>query len=108
VLTLQEEAEGVRAEESVLDYLMALVEATRVSPLLSLGVSPRGSLALLRSARAHALIDGRDYLVPDDVKRLAVAALAHRVLLKGRTTQGSGMDGEAILRSIVQDVPVPR
>ena len=108
VLALQEEAEGVRAEESVLDYLMALVEATRVSPLLSLGVSPRGSLALLRTARAHALIDGRDYLVPDDVKRLAVAALAHRVLLKGRTAQGSGMDGEAILRSIVQDVPVPR
>src|SRR5712691_369200 len=108
VLALQEEAEGVRADESVLDYLMALVEATRVSPLLSLGVSPRGSLALLRAARAHALIDGRDYLVPDDVKRLAVAALAHRVLLKGRTAQGSGVDGEVVLRSIVQDVPVPR
>ena len=108
VLALQEEADRVRAEESVLDYLMALVEATRVSPLLSLGVSPRGSLALLRAARAHALIDGRHYLVPDDVKRLAVAALAHRVLLKGRTAQASGMDSEAILRSIVQDVPVPR
>jgi MoxR-like ATPase len=108
VLELQEEADSVRADESVLDYLMALVEATRISPLLSLGVSPRGSLALLRAARAHALIDGRDYLVPDDVKRLAVSALAHRVLLKGRTAQASGVDGEAVLRSIIQDVPVPR
>jgi MoxR-like ATPase len=108
VMALQDEADRVRSDESVLDYIMALVAATRSSPLLSLGVSPRGSLALLRAARAQALADGRDYLVPDDVKRLAVAALAHRVLLKGRTAQGSGMDGEAILRSIVQDVPVPR
>ena len=81
VLELQDAAEQVRAEESVLDYLVALVGATRRSPLLSLGVSPRGSLALLRAARARALADGRDYLVPDDIKELAVAALAHRVML---------------------------
>src|SRR6266851_1165137 len=74
VLSLQEAAERVRAEESVLDYLVALVTATRRSPLLALGVSPRGSLALLRAARARALADGRDYLLPDDVKHLAVAA----------------------------------
>jgi len=64
VIALQEEAEAVRADESMLDYIMALVAATRSSPLLSLGVSPRGSLALLRAARAQALADGRDYLVP--------------------------------------------
>jgi len=108
VMVLQEEADRVRVDESVLDYIMALVAATRTSPLLSLGVSPRGSLALLRAARAQALADGRDYLVPDDVKSLAVPALAHRVMVKGRGAQGGGMDAEAVLRSIVQDVPVPR
>ena len=71
----------MRADESVLDYLMALVAATRALARCSrLGVSPRGSLALLRAARARALVDGRDYVVPDDVKQLAVAALAHRVV----------------------------
>jgi MoxR-like ATPase len=108
VMALQEEADRVRADESVLDYIMALVAATRASPLLSLGVSPRGSLALLRAARAQALADGRDFLVPDDVKSLAVPALAHRVIVKGRGEQGGGIDAEAVLRSIVQDVAVPR
>jgi MoxR-like ATPase len=108
VMALQEEAEAVRADESMLDYIMALVAATRASSLLSLGVSPRGSLALLRAARAQALADGRDFLVPDDVKSLAVPALAHRVMHNGRGGQGAGMDAETVLRSIVQDVPVPR
>jgi MoxR-like ATPase len=110
VLALQEEAERVRAEEPVLDYLMALVAATRGSPLLRLGVSPRGALALLRAARAAALADGRGYLVPDDVKALAVPALAHRVLPKsGSGVAGErGVDAETVIRSIAQHVPVPR
>ena len=110
VLELQEATDQVRAEESVLDYIVSLVSATRRSPLLSLGVSPRGSLALLRAARARALADGRDYLVPDDVKELAVAALAHRVMVKARlgAPGAAGVDGEAAIRAIVQDVPVPR
>ena len=110
VLELQEAAEQVKAEESVLDYLVTLVTATRRSPLLALGVSPRGSLALLRAARARALTDGRSFLVPDDIKELAVSALAHRVMVKARMsgTGGGSMDGEAAIRAIVQDVPVPR
>jgi MoxR-like ATPase len=108
VLELQEAAEAVRAEDSVLDYMLSIVTATRRSRLLSLGVSPRGSLALLRAARAHALADGRNYLVPDDVKRLAVPALAHRVLLAGSAADGAGVGAEAVIRTIVQDVPVPR
>jgi MoxR-like ATPase len=108
VLELQEQAEQVRAEESVLDYVVNLVNATRRSPLFTLGVSPRGSLALLRAARAQALADGRDYLVPDDIKGLAVSALAHRVMVKARLGQSGGMDGEAAIRAILQDVPVPR
>jgi len=105
---LARDPDRVRADESVLDYIMALVAATRSSPLLSLGVSPRGSLALLRAARAQALADGRGFLVPDDVKGLAVPALAHRVMVKGRSEQGGGIDPEDVVRSIVQDVPVPR
>jgi MoxR-like ATPase len=110
VLELQAAAERVRAEESVLDYLVALVTETRRSPFLSLGVSPRGSLALLRAGRARALVDGRDYLVPDDIKELAVAALAHRVMPKARfgAPGSAGMDGEAAIHAIIQDVPVPR
>src|SRR6185436_8645318 len=80
VLELQAQADSVRADESVLDYLMALVAATRVSPLLSLGVSPRGSLALLRAARARA--------TPG--------------------VAGGGLHGEAVIRALVQDLPVPR
>jgi MoxR-like ATPase len=110
VLGLQEVAERVRAEESVLDYLVALVTATRRSPLLALGVSPRGSLALLRAARARALADGRDYLLPDDIKDLAVSALAHRVMVKSSLSGSAagGMDAEAAVAAILQDVPVPR
>ena len=108
VLALQDAADRVRAEDSVLDYVMALIAATRVSPLLALGVSPRGSLALLRAARALALTEGRDYLVPDDVKALAVPALAHRVVPRSAVGAGGGTDGEAVIRAIVQDVPVPR
>ena len=105
VLGLQDAADGVRADDAVLDYLMAIVSATRASRLLALGVSPRGSLALLRAARARALVDGRDYLVPDDVKVLAVSALAHRVM--PRATAGEP-GGEAVIGSLLREVPVPR
>jgi MoxR-like ATPase len=108
VIELQDAVELVRTDDSVVDYVLAIVTATRRSRMLSLGVSPRGSLALLRAARAHALADGRSYLVPDDVKRLAVPALAHRVLLAGAAADGAGTGAEAVIRTIVQDVPVPR
>ena len=106
VLGLQAQVEEVRAEDSVLDYLMALVGATRDSPRLRLGVSPRGSLALLRAARARALTDGRDFLVPDDLKALVVPALAHRVL--ARAPAGAETDPDAVIRAIADATPVPR
>jgi len=107
ILGLQDMADRVRADEAVLDYLVTIVGATRASPLVRLGVSPRGALALLRAARAQALADGRDYLVPDDVKTLAVPALAHRVLPR-HGGEGGGPDGEGIIRAICESIPVPR
>jgi MoxR-like ATPase len=103
VVALQEETAGVRVEDSVLDYLMAVVNATRSSPLLALGVSPRGSRALLRAAQAAAFVDGRRYVVPDDVKRLAIPVLAHRVVARP-----GAADGDAAIRAICQEIPVPR
>ena len=117
VLRLQALAESVRVADLVLDYVMALVTATRESPQLVLGVSPRGARALVAAARAAALTDGRDFVVPDDVKRLAVPALAHRVIARGTdagaaTIDGHGpsstIDAEAVVLAIVQDVLVPR
>ncbi len=107
VLYLQDESDRVKADDAILEYVMALVTATRSAALLALGVSPRGALALLRAARAHALADGRDFLVPDDVKALALPALAHRVLLKMRTGE-AGRDAEAVIRALVEQVRVPR
>ena len=106
VRRLQALADTVRVADLVLDYVMALVSATRESPRLALGVSPRGARALLAAARAAALTDGRDYVVPDDVKALAAAALAHRVI--ARASDGGAVDADATIRAIVQDVPVPR
>jgi MoxR-like ATPase len=110
VLALQGQVEAVKVEDSLLGYVMALVQATRAHSALALGVSPRGSLALLRAAQALALIEGRQYCVPDDVKQLAVSAMAHRVILRARWEPAGNQqdDAEAVIREILQEVPVPR
>jgi MoxR-like ATPase len=79
---MQAGIEQVYVAESLTSYVVALVEATRSSPRLQVGASPRGSLALLKLARARAALEGRDFVVPDDVKAVAVPALAHRLILR--------------------------
>lgn len=111
VLALQVEAERVEVEESLLEYVMAVVNATRASPALALGVSPRGALALLRASQALALTEGRRYCLPDDIKAVAVPALAHRVLPESRwdpVQSHSRGDADAVIRGILADIPVPR
>src|SRR5262249_25377457 len=81
VRRLQDAVEHVRVDDALLDYAMTVVEETRRSPLIAVGVSTRGALAWYRGAQAHALVEGRDFCVPDDLKALAVPALAHRVML---------------------------
>jgi len=108
VLALQEAAERVPVDDTVVDYLVEIVAATRRSPLLALGVSPRGAQALLRAARARALADGRGFVVPDDLKTLVVPALAHRVIVRHGVGGAERSDAETIVRAVAEEVPVPR
>ena len=86
VLQLQDAVHAVKVEESLVEYMLAIVEKTRNHEALALGVSPRGSQALFRAVQALAMVEGRDYALPDDVKRLAVPIFAHRVVINTRTT----------------------
>jgi len=108
VIELQERVMSVQVDEAIMDYVLAIAEATRRSDEVTVGLSPRGSLALVQAARAAALIDGRDYVVPDDVKNLAVAVCAHRLQTKAFVQDGSTAEGEAIFRQILQTIPVPQ
>lgn len=109
VLTLQAAVEGVQAEDSVVAFLLQIVTATRNHPQLRLGASPRAAIGLFRAARALALVDGREYLVPDDVMRAVVPCLAHRVLPHGATAASAEAhdEGAAILEDILAGTAVP-
>ncbi len=109
VRALQDAAERVHLEADLADYIVAVARETRRSPHLALGVSPRGQLAWRNAARAVALVDGRDYVLPDDLKAIAVPSLAHRVVVAAQAdTQGrSSQDAERILLDIVDRVPAP-
>jgi MoxR-like ATPase len=109
VLAMQQAVEGVRVEESLLDYAMELVERTRQNERLVLGVSPRGSLMLQRAAQARAFIEGRDFCVPDDFKQMVLPVFAHRVVVNTRyaTTQKKSSQAEAVLAEIVEATRVP-
>jgi MoxR-like ATPase len=107
IIQLQRSVREVRVEESINDYLLDIVGATRVSDELHVGVSTRGALNLYRAAQALATINGRDYVVPDDVKQLAVPVLAHRVITKGYLHGGQRYAIEALMRRLVSEVPVP-
>ena len=93
--------------EAVRRYVVALVEATRRSPHLRLGASPRAGLQLLRAARASAALSGRDHVLPDDVQALAGPVLAHRLLLTSDAAMGR-RSGEQVVAELVAGVPVPR
>jgi len=109
VLMLQERVDRVRAADDVIDYLMSVVTATRTHPRLRLGASPRGAIGLFRAARALALVDGRDFLTPDDVAHMAPVCLAHRLLPHGVAIATAEAHDEAasIVEEILATVPVP-
>jgi MoxR-like ATPase len=104
---LQERTRQVRVNDCLADYLLELIDATRVHPELYLGGSTRAALGLHRAAQAMALVDGRDYVTPDDIKRLAKPVLAHRLLPRGTRTAGVGDPCEDVLDDILSRTPVP-
>jgi MoxR-like ATPase len=109
VTQLQSRVDEVQVDPAILDYVMAIVHATRGSSKLRMGVSPRGNIALYRAARALALTKGRTYLIPDDVRELVVPCLAHRVLPAGAsgTTLDVHEEAAAILEGLLQEVEAP-
>lgn len=105
VLEAREEAKQIYIHDILLDYIAEIVRATRNGKEILSGVSPRGTLALVHAAQGYAWIQGRDYVVPEDIKTLAVPVLAHRlVLTRG---YGSSVTGEKEIQSILEQVPVP-
>lgn len=107
VVKCQHQVREVKVEESVSDYLLEIVHATRETDLLHVGVSTRGALSLYRACQALAFVEGRSFVVPDDVKRLAVPCLTHRVIAKG-FLQGTQREMvEDIMRRIVAGLPAP-
>ncbi|UUZ97546.1 MoxR family ATPase [Paenibacillus sp. P25] len=96
----------VHVDETIKQYIVQLTSATRNHPEVALGASPRATVALMRAAQAQALLSGRNYVIPDDVKALAVPVLAHRLLL-APSAQLSERPAEAIVASLVAGTPVP-
>lgn len=107
VLELQARVRAVRVEKAVAEYILRVVQQSRTDPRLRLGVSPRGSLALYRTAQARALVEERDYVLPEDVRALAVPVLAHRILLDTKARYG-GASAAAVIDELLDRVPPPR
>jgi MoxR-like ATPase len=107
LLRLHEEVDRVHADGSIVDYAMELVAATRRDPRLRVGVSTRGAIALFRAARAWALVEGRRFLIPDDIRRLVVPCCAHRVLPASGSAARSPTAAAEVLEEIVARVRVP-
>jgi MoxR-like ATPase len=106
LIAMQEAVERVTVDESIGRYCVALVTATRAHPHVLMGASPRGSLGLLLAARAYAVICGRDYVTPEDVKAVAEPVLSHRIAVKPEMWL-SQVSGKTVVAAVVSSVPVP-
>lgn len=106
ILEMRDAVRRIRVTEPVRSYLVNVARATRENPAVELGVSPRGTLALYRTAQALAALRGRDYVIPDDVKYLAAPVLTHRLIISSETRL-RGRTAEQVVRDIVEQVPVP-
>ena len=108
LVAIQDQILTVRIEDAITDYILNIAEATRRSQDLTIGLSPRGSLALAQASKAAAMLEGRDYVVPDDVKSLATAVCAHRLMTKALTHDGSAAAAESVFAKILETIPVPQ
>lgn len=107
ILEIQQEVVKIKVDDAINRYILDIVDATRNSESLFVGVSTRGAIAFSRAAQAFALIEGRDFVVPDDIKTLAVPVLSHRVMAKAYTHGSQRQAVEAIIERIIETVPVP-
>jgi MoxR-like ATPase len=107
VIQLQALADQVQVDDVLMDYMQDIVAATREQDSLEVGVSPRGALALMRAARASALLDDRDYVVPDDIKMLAPSVCAHRMVSKSYLRDGHTASNDQVILEILERIPVP-
>jgi MoxR-like ATPase len=108
VIELQDRSPNIKLDPAIVDYILDLIEATRESDELHLGVSPRGALALTQAAQASALLNGRDYVTPDDVKALFIPVCAHRVISKTYLHNGDSNATERVLQAILDRTATPR
>ena len=107
LLAMRDSLEGVEISDDLLDYVMKIVTATRRDPQIQVGASPRGGLALVQLARGHALLHRRDYVIPDDIKQVAVPALAHRITLRPELWVRQ-VSADDIVSRLLAGVPTPR
>ncbi len=107
ILALQKTVEGIHVDDDILGYVTDIVQATRTQRQIEVGASPRGSLAIFKLARARAVFHGRDYVIPDDVKDVAVPALVHRMIMKAESWV-KGVDPRLVVDEILKAVPVPK
>lgn len=108
IIELQNQVPRIRIDSAIVDYILDLVEATRHDEQLHLGVSPRGALALTQASQAAALLAGRDYVIPDDVKSLVSPVCAHRIISKTYLHNGDANATAHILEQILEQIPAPR
>jgi len=102
----QKAIKQVHVDDLIKEYIVAVVNATRKHPDVYLGSSPRGSLALYKTGRARAAMEGRDYVIPDDIKALALPALAHRLIVSP-SARIKNVDPRAVVEEVINSVPVP-
>jgi MoxR-like ATPase len=108
VCALQAAVKQVNVDDAINDYMLDIIAATRTHPELALGVSTRGAVTLYRAVQGMALVENRDYAVPDDVKRLVMPVLAHRVVCRGLLRQGQRARAKSIILQIMTRIPAPR
>lgn len=108
VLFLQTENRKIHIDEAILDYMIQIVNRTREHPGIELGISPRGTAALFRATQALAMIEGRGFVIPDDVKKLVHSVFEHRLVMgRSRSRAYSGIDAKTVLSEIVSQIPIP-
>lgn len=107
IIELQRQVADIRVDDSISDYMLEIVEATRNNAELALGVSTRGALTLYRAAQAMAMVEGRDFVIPDDVKTLCCPVLAHRIVCRGALRDGHRQRAARLLDLIIDELAVP-